>query len=78
VIEHVMESKNGAPTFCAVRTLRYKYVLYSGGGEELYDLQADPYELRNQAGGRPFRAVQATLRSDLMRLCSPRPPGWLP
>jgi hypothetical protein len=32
-----------------VRTLRYKYVRWSYGGEELYDLLTDPYELRNRA-----------------------------
>jgi arylsulfatase A-like enzyme len=78
VIEHVKESKLGAPTFCAVRTTRYIYVLYSGGDQELYDLQRDPYELRNQVRN-PGSALLATrLRSDVMRLCSPPPPDWQP
>jgi arylsulfatase A-like enzyme len=33
-----------------VRTTRWKYVRYLGYGEELYDLTADPGELRNLAG----------------------------
>ena len=76
VIEHVAESNNGAPTFCAVRTHRYKYVLYTGGDDELYDLQKDRYELRNQVRNPALAALKSRLRSDLMRLCSPPPPGW--
>lgn len=80
VIEHMVEPfKPGAPTFCAVRTERYKYILYSGGaGEELYDLQKDPYELTNLAAVSTFAALKAQLRTDDMRLCSPLPPGWQP
>jgi arylsulfatase A-like enzyme len=32
-----------------VRTERWKYVRYRSDGEELYDLDADPGELRNLA-----------------------------
>jgi arylsulfatase A-like enzyme len=78
VIEHVIEVTNGVPTFCAVRTARYKYVLYGGGEEELYDLQTDPYELQSEAGTPTFAAIRSELRSDLMRLCLPKPPGWQP
>jgi arylsulfatase A-like enzyme len=35
--------------FAGVRTLRYKYVEYWTGVRELYDLDADPYELENIA-----------------------------
>jgi arylsulfatase A-like enzyme len=35
------------PEFHGVRTARYLYVEYSTGGRELYDTQADPYELHN-------------------------------
>jgi arylsulfatase A-like enzyme len=34
-----------------VRTARWKYVRYAAYGEELYDLEADPGELRNLARG---------------------------
>ena len=33
--------------YTAVRTERYKYVEYSNGEEELYDLEEDPYELES-------------------------------
>ncbi len=79
VIEHVIEPhRPGAPTFCAVRSERYKYILYSGtAGEELYDLRADPYEMQNLAGDSTYADVKARLRADDMRLCSPRPPRWV-
>lgn len=37
----------GRPTFSAVRTTRFVYIVWSTGFRELYDLQADPYELTN-------------------------------
>ncbi|MBV6432454.1 MAG: Multifunctional alkaline phosphatase superfamily protein PehA [Bryobacteraceae bacterium] len=39
----------------AVRTRRWKYIHYERleGMDELYDLQADPYELRNRGSGSP-------------------------
>ncbi|MBO2455732.1 sulfatase [Actinomadura barringtoniae] len=38
------------PTYAALRTDRYLYVEYVTGERQLYDLAADPYELRNLAG----------------------------
>ena len=37
----------GSPAFKAVRTESHKYVEYDNGETELYDLEADPYELDN-------------------------------
>ena len=37
----------GGPPFEAIRTDTHKYVEYESGEKELYDLQADPYELDN-------------------------------
>lgn len=39
------------PAYQALRTDRYTYVRYDTGERQLYDLQADPYQLRNLAGG---------------------------
>jgi N-acetylglucosamine-6-sulfatase len=39
----------GRPGFEAVRTQRYLYVEYDTGERELYDLEKDPYQLRNVA-----------------------------
>ena len=36
-----------SPAYGAIRTESHKYVEYDNGEKELYDLQADPYELDN-------------------------------
>ncbi|WP_246148208.1 sulfatase family protein [Nonomuraea turkmeniaca] len=38
------------PAYQALRTDRYTYVRYDTGERQLYDLQVDPYQLRNLAG----------------------------
>ncbi len=40
------------PTYCGVRTERFLYALYATGEQELYDLEADPYQLENLARDR--------------------------
>jgi N-acetylglucosamine-6-sulfatase len=50
------------PTYCAMRTLRFAFVTYSTGARELYDLAADPYELRNLAGRPAFGRTVAAFR----------------
>ncbi len=73
------------PTYCGIRTDRWKYVVYSATKRdptlvdgrqdvELYDLERDPYELDNIAGQRPD--VSRRLRAELSRICRPTPPGW--
>ena len=39
-------------TWEGVRKARYKYIEYTDGFRELYDLQTDPFELQNVAGPR--------------------------
>jgi N-acetylglucosamine-6-sulfatase len=73
LIEH-LRGTNPIPTYCAVRTARYLFVSYVTGEQELYDLEADPFQLRNRAGSAP--GVQARLETVLDRLCDPRPPGF--
>jgi arylsulfatase A-like enzyme len=57
----------------AVRTERYKYIRYRElpGMDELYDLQADPYELSNVFGSRSHAAVRASMQKELQRLLEP-------
>jgi N-acetylglucosamine-6-sulfatase len=49
--------------FTGVRTSTLKYVRYDSGFEQLFDLKADPYELRNEAGRAPYARELASLRS---------------
>jgi arylsulfatase A-like enzyme len=58
--------------FVGLRTSRYQFSVYGNGEEELYDLQADPYELENRAGDPSFFGIRAelTARLERLRLCS--------
>jgi len=48
-----------------IRTGRWKYCLYKMHGEELYDLENDPGELRNLAGEKRVADIQTRLRAKL-------------
>jgi N-acetylglucosamine-6-sulfatase len=67
------------PTYCGLRTERYAYYRYDTGEEELYDLQADPYELTNLLFDNTdpsIEALRATLLTRLQELCNPPPPHY--
>jgi N-acetylglucosamine-6-sulfatase len=57
----------GVPAYSGIRTHRYLYVEYENGRRELYDLRADPFELRNMLGesrgGSPDEVVDQLRRS---------------
>ena len=71
--EYFQEAPGPAvPTMLGVRTERYKYVTYPELAEdidELYDLEADPYELRNLIADPDYAPLlgelQTTLAQDL-------------
>jgi N-acetylglucosamine-6-sulfatase len=71
LIEHL----GAGATYCAVRGVRYKYVIYKSGEEELYDLQQDPFELQNQASNPADASMLDALRGLTRDLCSPPVPG---
>jgi arylsulfatase A-like enzyme len=75
LIEH-LEGTNPVTTYCAVRSARWKYVRYATGEEELYDLDADPFELENLAARSSSRETLAHFRTRLRELCVPPPPGY--
>jgi N-acetylglucosamine-6-sulfatase len=75
VIERLVDSTD-PPSYCAVRTTRYKYVRYANGEEELYDLAADPWEMTSKHAAPASSAIKASLRELTQELCSPPPPGY--
>jgi arylsulfatase A-like enzyme len=55
--------------YTGVRTNRYTYVVYEETGDvELYDRQADPYQLDNLADDPSYAAVRAKLAGKLAKL----------
>lgn len=54
----------------AVRTERYKYIRYTAlsGMDELYDLESDPYELRNLINDSDHESVLTDMQAELERL----------
>ncbi|MBA3363528.1 MAG: sulfatase [Actinobacteria bacterium] len=75
LIEH-MRGTNPIPTYCAVRTARYLFASYETGERELYDLEADPFQLQNLTGTEP--SLEGRLDTTLRGLCEPPPPGLRP
>jgi N-acetylglucosamine-6-sulfatase len=62
-------------SYKAVRTGRYKYIHWVNRGrngelDELYDLDADPFELDNRNASRRFANVRARLRRELRKLAA--------
>jgi arylsulfatase A-like enzyme len=68
------DDEDGQPgvAYVAIRTSHLKYVENGTGEIELYDLDADPYELTNLAGDPAYAEAQAALASRLatLRTCS--------
>jgi arylsulfatase A-like enzyme len=56
--EYFKEEPFASPTVLAVRTERHKLITYPGHDEwtELYDLQSDPYEIRNLISNAALRS----------------------
>lgn len=62
-------------SYKAVRTDRYKYIRWINRGtngelDELYDLDADPYEMDNRARSRTLAPVKARLQRELRKLAA--------
>ncbi len=58
----------GAPTFQAVASQRWKYVVLKNGERELYDLKNDPYELENRIDDPALSSVVRWLARSLYYL----------
>ena len=61
--EHLYQ--NGVPWWVLLRDGKYKYIrnLVAGETEEIYDLDADPEELKNFAARPDFRPLLESLRA---------------
>jgi N-acetylglucosamine-6-sulfatase len=54
--------------YSAVRTNRYKYVVWSYGARELFDLRRDPYEMHNVVDDPAYASIEGRLAHKLARL----------
>jgi N-acetylglucosamine-6-sulfatase len=66
------------PSYCAIRSERWKYVQHRTGEEELYDLALDPFELRNIAARPSHRTRVMGGRSRVQRSSCRPPAGYKP
>ena len=68
----LVEIHSGEHQYHAIRTPRYVYSKLATRERELYDLHADPFELRNQAGVQKYAKIQHRLAARLrsLRRCS--------
>jgi arylsulfatase A-like enzyme len=81
LIEHLRMPRHGnpeIPTYCAIRSVRWKYVRYETGERELYDLRRDPYELENVASVPGRTRLLRRMERRLIEECDPPPPGFVP
>jgi hypothetical protein len=54
--------------YSGYRVGRYKYTRYNRGGEELYDLKADPSELKNRIDSPGYADVVSYMRRHLRQV----------
>jgi len=76
LIEHQHSGRpEDPPTYCAIRTARWKLVHNVGDRGELYNLKRDPWELQNLIERPRTKRIRRALMQRLRGLCDPRPPG---
>jgi arylsulfatase A-like enzyme len=68
--------KVARPAYCGFRTMRFLYVRYTGGVEELYDYTKDRWELTNLARRPASSDILGQLRRKTRRACRPMPPSF--
>jgi arylsulfatase A-like enzyme len=63
LLESVAEQRNdGVPSFVGLRTERFKWVEFTNGERELYDLSTDPHELENLVPAAPGEMAPLSAR----------------
>lgn len=65
LIEHFMHLFGGSLLWAGLRTPQFKYVEYSTGEKEFYDLVKDPYELQNQVNNSVYQYIIKTFEKSL-------------
>ena len=65
-----MGSAPNVPTWQGVRTTRYAYIKFQGGGTEVYDMTQDPGQTRNIAGANPSLTQKLAALSAKLATCS--------
>lgn len=80
LLEHLTTGRRdaGGPSYCAVRSKKYKYVEYSTGERELYNLAIDRAEMKSRHRAPAYRSTLHRPRDRMLQLCRPSPPGWNP
>jgi N-acetylglucosamine-6-sulfatase len=69
--EEAGDEQANLPNYQAVRTETHKYVEYDNGDRELYDLQADPYELESlHESDDPSLLEDLKSKLDALKSCS--------
>jgi N-acetylglucosamine-6-sulfatase len=64
-----MGSAPGVPSWQGVRTTRYAYFRFQGGGAEVYDMSVDPGQRRNIAGVDPALTRKLAALSNRLAAC---------
>lgn len=64
------------PSYCGWRTMRYAYVKYSTGEQQLYDLVKDPFEMKNLEHNAASQSLLRGLAAKARAACTPPPPDW--
>ena len=57
------------PRWHGVRTARYSYVEYATGEREVYDLEADPFQVEDLTGTMPEIEAELSARLDALTGC---------
>jgi N-acetylglucosamine-6-sulfatase len=70
LVEQGALGKISRPAYAMLRTESKVYVQYENGERELYDLDKDPYQLKNLAGKRPGEETVLSARLRELRNCS--------
>jgi hypothetical protein len=68
LLEYIAPTIAANQDFQAVRTASYVYSELSSGERELYDLQADPYELNNVYSDPAYASIIPGLQAQLATL----------